>query len=91
MMSSREESGEFRTARLGQTLGAQHETIANRLRELAGAGTGETVALIVMTLTGSRRVRLQLCGARLGTAGYFDLHPRELRVTSFVKSASSAI
>jgi len=73
MMSGREESGEFWTTGLRQALRAQHETIADRLRELAGAGTRKTVALVVMTLTGSRGVRLQLRGARLRTTGYLDL------------------
>lgn len=75
MMSGREESGEFWTAGFRQALGAQHETIADRLRKLAGAGTRKTVALVVMT--GSRGVRLQLRGARLRTTGHFDLYTRD--------------
>jgi len=77
MVSGREESGEFWTPGLRQALGAQHETIANRLRELAGAGTRKTIALVVMTLTGSRGVCLQLRGTRLRTTGHFDLCARD--------------
>jgi len=73
MMSRREESGEFWTARFWQTLRTQHKTIPDWLRKLAGAGSGKAVTFVMMTLVGSWRVCLQLCRACLSTSGYLDL------------------
>ena len=73
MVSGREQRGEFRAARLRQTLRAEHETISHRLRKLAGTGTREAVALVMMPLIRRGGVGLKLGGARLRSTGHFDL------------------
>jgi hypothetical protein len=77
MMSGREESGEFWTARFWQTLRTQHETISDWLRKLTGAGSGKAVTLVMMTLIGSWRVCLQLRRACLSAPGHLDLQETE--------------
>lgn len=78
-MGGREQRGELGAAGFGQALGAEHEPVAHRLGQLAGARPGQAVALVMVAGLARRRVGLELGGARLRAARYFDLKRRDDR------------